>query len=99
MSNERRVGKVLLALKDAYCIGNCPTSMEPVESAIKDVLADLRHLCDKYDLDFADLDATAYTHYIHEKHGNDAVPEGVVCTPQMKKFMQVVAKVKLAEGA
>lgn len=32
-----------------------------------DVLADLRHLCDRYGYDFAQLDRTAYRHYLDEK--------------------------------
>jgi hypothetical protein len=41
--------------------------MEDVESSITDILADLRHLCDKNGLDFATRDKTAYMHYLAEK--------------------------------
>ena len=33
---------------------------------ITDALADLRHLCDYHDLDFATLDGAAYDHYTTE---------------------------------
>lgn len=36
------------------------------DSAIVDLLANLRHLCDREGLDFAELDSMAYIHYITE---------------------------------
>ena len=38
-----------------------------VGAAIVDLLADIRHLCDKIGLDYADHDRVAYNHYIEEK--------------------------------
>ncbi len=43
---------------------NTPTP-DP-EDAITDMLADLRHLCDGLNLDFAQLDRKAYKYYIEE---------------------------------
>jgi hypothetical protein len=31
-------------------------------------LADIRHVCDALNLDFADLDSRAYVHYLAERH-------------------------------
>lgn len=42
---------------------NCP------ENGICDLLADLRHLCDSLNLDFAELDLRAYRHYQAELYG------------------------------
>lgn len=39
---------------------------DSVGNAIVDILADLRHLCDVEKLDFAHLDARAYSHYCEE---------------------------------
>jgi predicted metallopeptidase len=36
-------------------------------AAIVDLLADIRHLCDKVGLDYADHDRVAYNHYTEEK--------------------------------
>lgn len=36
------------------------------EELVCDILADLRHLCDKLGLDFAERDAVAYEHYSAE---------------------------------
>ena len=35
---------------------------------ITDMLADLRHLCDAKNIDFADRDRIAYDHYLAESH-------------------------------
>lgn len=34
---------------------------------VTDMLADLRHLCDQEELDFAKLDKLAYEHYLRER--------------------------------
>jgi len=46
-------------------------SGEVVSTAVCDVLADLRHLCDAYDLDFATIDKQAYLHYSTETAGGE----------------------------
>lgn len=40
---------------------------EEPETAIQDMLADLRHLCDALHLDFARLDQKAYDNYSYER--------------------------------
>lgn len=40
------------------------------KATIIDTLSDLRHLCDKLDLDFAQLDRCAYDHYSGERNLN-----------------------------
>ena len=39
-----------------------------MQCGIIDTLANLRHLCDRSDYDFAELDGIAYRHYTEEKH-------------------------------
>ncbi len=46
-------------------------TMEESATSIIDLLADLRHFCDAENLDFADLDRVAGTHYHAERSGND----------------------------
>lgn len=41
--------------------------LHEVEDGIVDLLANLRHLCDKKKLDFGDLDRKANHHYLEEK--------------------------------
>lgn len=48
------------ALKAAYDEENDP------ETTIIDMLADLRHLCDRLRFEFADLDSQAQSHYVKE---------------------------------
>ena len=38
------------------------------QQAVRDILADLRHLCDATGLDFATEDRTAYENYSKERH-------------------------------
>lgn len=52
----RRLKKELARLYDLHA---------ETENVI-DMLVDLRHLCDAYDYDFADLDRQAYQHYLAE---------------------------------
>ena len=37
------------------------------DAGIIDTLANLRHLCDRDGMDFAELDRMAYNHYLEEK--------------------------------
>lgn len=39
---------------------------DEVKTAMSDFLADFRHLCDRWGLDFAELDRMAYNHYTEE---------------------------------
>lgn len=39
----------------------------PDDGTVSDLLADLRHYCDREDLDFAVLDRVAYVNYTEEK--------------------------------
>jgi hypothetical protein len=41
-------------------------------ATITDALADIRHLCDKHDLDLGDLDRIAHDHYLAERWASDA---------------------------
>lgn len=36
-------------------------------TCVQDLLADIRHYCDKYGHDYAELDKIAYRNYIEEK--------------------------------
>jgi hypothetical protein len=45
-----------------------PEKTEPVDVRIIDCLANLRHLCDAHNLDYAELDRIAYNHYTAEIH-------------------------------
>ena len=40
---------------------------EETNTRIIDALTDLRHLCDLFELDFAQLDRVAYSHYLEEQ--------------------------------
>ena len=65
--NAARAARIAKALKDAGYEG--PTDWAATAS---DALADLRHLCDKHDLDFGNLDRIAYDNYLAERHASDA---------------------------
>jgi hypothetical protein len=45
----------------------CPGDKDPFEATLVDLLADLRHYCDRAGLDFAACDRAAYCHYCEEK--------------------------------
>lgn len=47
------------------------------ETVIADFLADLRHLCDKLDLDFAALDKRGYGYYSEDAQSNRPEPLSV----------------------
>lgn len=48
---------LLASYEDADC---------DAESAIKDCLSDLRHLCDRLGVNFGELDSSAYDNYLNE---------------------------------
>lgn len=59
---RRKLSSVIAkrALKAAYDEENDP------KTTIIDLLADLRHICDRLRFDFADLDSVAHSHYTEE---------------------------------
>lgn len=67
---RRKLSSVIAkrALKAGY------DETEEPATHITDLLADLRHLCDRLRLNFADLDSQAYDHYIEEV-GQDRRPK------------------------
>jgi hypothetical protein len=63
MANNRTEPERAIAI-DAERITAGP---ETPSEAITDLLADIRHYCDTYDLDYAELDRVAYGHYLEER--------------------------------
>jgi hypothetical protein len=64
--NARRAAWALLALTHfAEGTGLDPVADDP-NTALADLLADLRHLCDALDIDFAASDTHAYQHYCED---------------------------------
>lgn len=61
--NRRRAERMQKCIESHFENGD-------VKHNIIDSLANLRHLCDKNDLDFADLDRIAYSHYSVEQAEN-----------------------------
>ena len=57
MKNEGRAERAQIAVD---------LQEEGGDTGIVDLLANLRHLCDREGLDFAELDSMAYAHYIAE---------------------------------
>jgi len=62
MANRRAARNVWLGLRERY-------PENELNVALTDALTDIRHLCDRAGLDFADLDRNAYRHYSAEIHG------------------------------
>lgn len=56
--------------QDALNGGNYHEGSTDDPTAVVDLLADLRHFCDARGLDFAELDMSAYSHYIKEPKGS-----------------------------
>lgn len=63
VNNTRRTKRVERLIK----AGN----YEAGYTAVRDMLADLRHYCDANDINFADEDRAAYQHYLHELQFTD----------------------------
>lgn len=57
---KARADKVLAIINEHY-------EDTDVEASISDVLADLRHLCDAHDINFAEQDRMAYANYAAER--------------------------------
>lgn len=66
--NGTRAGHAAAALI-AYARRTGLIHDEEPETAIGDLLGDLRHLCDALGLDFADLSDKGHRHYAEELHG------------------------------
>jgi hypothetical protein len=63
--NERRVRAIARSIRTMYH-WPAPQSRDGSSTGIIDLLADIRHYCDAYELDFGKLDKTAYRHYTAE---------------------------------
>jgi hypothetical protein len=64
--NERRADDAMAAIEAATGREFRADDVEGLATDITDLLAHLRHLCDRYDLDYAALDRRAYRHYVAE---------------------------------
>ncbi len=63
-SPETRVAKVDRIWREEY--GSSP------ERAVAELLADVRHFCDRHGLDYAERDRTAHGYYIAEVYSRTA---------------------------
>jgi hypothetical protein len=73
--NKRRAARALAALRGlptngraaGYYNHSARTDwQECADDGISDLLADMRHLCDALDLNFAELDSRAHRNYVEE---------------------------------
>lgn len=76
--NDERAARVLLAIYPAYDDDN-------LETAIRDVLGDLRHLCDLMDWDFSEIDHDARETYLREL---GIRPHGAANNPALKAAIE-----------
>ncbi len=75
--NVRRVKKSLNAVRaervqqalDYYRVAGLREPGASVETVLSDLLSDLRHLCDRENLDLAGIDRMAHRNYLNEKFG------------------------------
>ena len=69
--NREHAKKCLAGLVALYDPKNTKKkhSYPEIETLAVDMLADLRHLCDQFKFDFAELDRKAYSHYSAEIGG------------------------------
>lgn len=65
LTNRARIVRAARALRTYQA----PPTREDRECAVVDLLADLRHYCEKYGFDFGDLNEAAAAHYTEEKEG------------------------------
>lgn len=65
--NEVRADRVRGAL-EYYRVAGLREPGAPLGTVIADFLADLRHLCDREDLDLAQVDRLAHRNYLNEKY-------------------------------
>ena len=64
--NELHADRALRAVEDMTAAGYVPGGREELSSAIERLLADLRHLCDRYRLNYGPLDRNAVVAYYAE---------------------------------
>lgn len=64
--NRSRANRIALALRSVRAYDGA----DDWRATITDALSDLRHLCDKHDLDMGALDHSAHQHYLAELHAN-----------------------------
>ncbi|WP_065321764.1 hypothetical protein [Tritonibacter mobilis] len=76
--NSTRAARVLQAIYPAY-------DDDTAETAVRDVLTDLRHLCDLMGWDFADLDRDAHETYFREL----SECGGVAVNPDLKAAIEL----------
>jgi hypothetical protein len=70
IDNEARADRAAAALETYAAIGYFHSSGEPTEDALVDLLCDLRHLADRYSVDFDQLVVRSLTHHVAEVHGD-----------------------------
>lgn len=64
--NKKRVKRAHIALK-GYYEKDWKVCVDCREQAVSDLLADLRHYCDRWKLNFHSGDRRAHNHYTEEK--------------------------------
>jgi hypothetical protein len=64
----RRVNRVRRALVESHYLEPGRTPKESKQSALRDLLADVRPYCDAHRIDFAQADRTAQDHHAAESH-------------------------------
>lgn len=69
--NPQRAKRAHGALADYYEVNRIRPAKWERPQAVGDLLADLRHYCDKHGLDFTDLDRQGLNHYTAEKDGSE----------------------------
>ena len=68
--NKKRSSWALVAVK-SFQLETGLTKADGLDTAIADLLADIRHLCDLKGFSYADLDRRAYLNYLPEVQGID----------------------------
>ena len=64
-TNKDRAERIRVAL-EAYAKDSGCAATDEMGDLITDALSDIRHLCDRYELAFHELDRRAYKHYSTE---------------------------------
>lgn len=65
--NDARAGRAGQALQ-YYRLAGLREPGASMETVISDVLSDIRHLCDRLNLEFGRLDRMAYINYLDERY-------------------------------
>jgi hypothetical protein len=66
--NARRIDRAAKAIWAGEYLQDHPKDHE---TAVRDLLSDLRHYCDCYAVDFGNEDRIAHSNYLAELEGND----------------------------